>query len=159
MKKTAFTFLLALLFCMQANAQGVIPGNSDLAMIFQSEPDGERDEVDDEGTAPVEVSVEPDRLANAGQHRNAHEGVYLVSLTVWLVEEYDIDVGPRLGLGPGVGAFYPFYPAMSRFAFRCCPALARRSVSTETSTGAVPSSSSALNICSVVRAAWPGGSC
>ena len=58
------------------------------------------DALDDEGAAPPEVSVERDRLANARQHRNLHEGVYAVSLTFWRVEEYDIDVGPRRGLGP-----------------------------------------------------------
>ena len=60
--------------------------------------------LDDEGAAPAEVSVERDGLANAGYDRNVHEGVYLVSLTFCLVEEYDIDVGPRLGLGPGRAA-------------------------------------------------------
>ena len=60
--------------------------------------------LDDEGAAPAEVSVEPDRLANAGHDHCVHEGVYLVSLTFCFVEKDDVDVGPRRGLGPGGAA-------------------------------------------------------
>lgn len=104
MKKTVFTFLLALLFCMQANAQGVIPGNSDLAMIFQSDPGTQPAQgffTDFDNTFDANGDGTPDLILTTEDSDGNLHGIRVVDValgtTLWEVQ----DVPQTLGFVDG----------------------------------------------------------